>query len=228
MATIANITQVLMMKTRDVAYWHNLQPVPRAAKVFFDLTAAALLVLLLLPLLLAIAMVVKLDGGPALYAHNRVGAGGRPFRCLKFRTMVMDADVRLQKLLHTDPAAAVEWATTQKLRNDPRVTKVGALLRKTSLDELPQLLNVLRLEMSLVGPRPIVEEEVFHYGSDISYYLEVRPGLTGLWQVSGRSDTTYAQRKQLDSWYVKNWTLWHDIVILAKTIPAVLKRKGAV
>ena len=107
------------------------------------------------------------------------------------------------------------------------MTKVGAFLRKTSLDELPQLLNVLRLEMSLVGPRPIVDAELPHYGENITYYYETRPGLTGLWQVSGRSDTTYQQRVQLDTWYVKNWTLWHDIAILAKTVPAVLDRKGA-
>jgi Undecaprenyl-phosphate galactose phosphotransferase WbaP len=212
-----------------LSYWNNLlQPVARAAKVVFDLTVAASLVLFLSPLLLAVAVAVKLGGGPALYLHHRVGAGGRPFRCLKFRTMVVNADAMLHELLHIDPAAAVEWATKQKLRNDPRITPIGALLRKTSLDELPQLLNVLRLEMSLVGPRPIVEEEMAHYDYDITYYLEMRPGLTGLWQVSGRSDTTYAQRKQLDTWYVKNWTLWRDIVILAKTIPAVLKRKGAV
>jgi undecaprenyl-phosphate galactose phosphotransferase len=117
---------------------------------------------------------------------------------------------------------------TQKLRNDPRITWIGRLLRSTSLDELPQLLNVLRLEMSLVGPRPIVRSEVPRYAADITYYYETRPGLTGLWQVSGRSDTSYERRVQLDTWYVKNWTIWHDLAILAKTLPAVLKRRGAV
>jgi undecaprenyl-phosphate galactose phosphotransferase len=134
----------------------------------------------------------------------------------------------LRRLLETDRQAAAEWMATQKLRNDPRITWIGRLLRSTSLDELPQLLNVLRLEMSLVGPRPIVRSEVPRYAADITYYYETRPGLTGLWQVSGRSDTSYERRVQLDTWYVKNWTIWHDLAILAKTLPAVLKRRGAV
>jgi undecaprenyl-phosphate galactose phosphotransferase len=214
----------IMMMYRD----NLLQPLARAAKVVFDVVAAAFLLLILSPLLAAIAVAVKLDGGSVLYSHKRIGLGGRSFGCLKFRSMAENADVILQELLRSDPQAAEEWAAKRKLRNDPRITRVGALLRKTSLDELPQLLNVLRLEMSLVGPRPIIEAEVVYYGDDIAYYMQTRPGLTGLWQVSGRSDTTYAQRMHLDTWYVKNWTLWHDIAILAKTIPAVLKRRGAV
>ncbi len=204
-----------------------LQAVARTVKVLIDLIGAASLVLVLSPLLLAIAAIVKLDGGPVFYAHPRMGAGSRRFRCLKFRSMTRDSDAALAHVLRTDPVAALEWRATQKLRNDPRVTPIGAVLRKTSLDELPQLFNILRLEMSLVGPRPIVDSEIEHYGNNIVFYYAMRPGLTGLWQVNGRSSTTYRRRVQLDRWYVKNWTLWRDIVILAKTLPAVLKRTGA-
>lgn len=204
------------------------RPLARALKVLLDLFGAASLIMILSPLLLAIAVMVKLDGGPVFYAHPRVGAGKRRFRCLKFRSMARDSDAMLEHVLRTDPVAALEWSATQKLRNDPRVTRIGGFLRKTSLDELPQLFNVLRLEMSLVGPRPIVEKEIEHYGDNIAYYYATRPGLTGLWQVNGRSGTSYRRRVQLDKWYVRHWTLWQDIVILAKTVPAVLKRTGAV
>ena len=210
-------------------YRNNLaRPLARALKMAFDLAAASILLLLALPVLLVLGALVRMDGGPALYAHRRIGANGRLFECLKFRSMVVDADAVLHHLLATDAAAAAEWADTHKLRNDPRITRVGRFLRATSLDELPQLLNVLRLEMSLVGPRPIVRAEISQYGEDIAYYYETRPGLTGLWQVSGRSDTSYAHRVHLDTWYAKNWTVWHDVAILAKTVPAVLKREGAV
>ena len=204
------------------------QPLSRAAKILLDLVGSASLILVLSPLLLAIAVLVKLDGGPVLYLHPRLGMGKRRFPCLKFRSMRQDSAAVLEHVLNTDAVAAMEWGATQKLRNDPRVTRIGAFLRQTSLDELPQLFNVLRLEMSLVGPRPIVDDEVKFYGNDIAYYYATRPGLTGLWQINGRSDTTYCQRVQLDMWYVKDWTLWQDVVILAKTIPAVLKRTGAV
>lgn len=211
-----------------LSYRNNLmQPVARAMKIAFDLAIAGLLLLALSPAMLAIALLVRRDGGPALFGHTRIGAGGRPFRCLKFRSMATNAGEMLRDLLEQDPQAAEEWRQTQKLRCDPRVTRIGAWLRKTSLDELPQLINVLRLEMSLVGPRPIVLAEVERYSNDISYYFEARPGVTGLWQVSGRNDASYAHRVHLDSWYVKNWTLWHDIAILAKTVPAVLQRRGA-
>lgn len=204
------------------------QPLFRAAKILLDLIGAASLILVLSPLLLAIAVLVKLDGGPVLYAHPRVGMGKRRFHCLKFRSMKQDSAALLEHVLNTDAVAAIEWGATRKLRNDLRVTQIGAFLRKTSLDELPQLFNVLRLEMSLVGPRPIVGEEIGYYGNDIAYYYATRPGLTGLWQVNGRSSTTYGQRVQLDKRYVEHWTLWQDIVILAETVPAVLKRTGAV
>ena len=141
--------------------------------------------------------------------------------------MAVNADKVLRQVIANDPTAAAEWVTNQKLRDDPRVTKLGLFLRRSSLDELPQIFNVLRGEMSLVGPRPIVQTEVVRYGNDIEYYYAAKPGLTGLWQVSGRSDMPYASRVKLDVWYVANWTLWHDIAILFKTIPAVFLQRGA-
>jgi Undecaprenyl-phosphate galactose phosphotransferase WbaP len=203
------------------------RPFARIAKVAFDVSVAAMLLVITSPLFLILAIINRLDGTPTLFAHQRVGAHGESFYCLKFRTMVVDADQVLAEALARDPDLAAEWATTRKLVNDPRVTRVGRFLRKTSLDELPQLINVLRLEMSLVGPRPIVESEIQFYGEDIAQYYAIRPGLTGLWQVSGRSSISYARRVQLDVWYVNNWTIWHDIVVLLKTIPAVLGRQGA-
>jgi undecaprenyl-phosphate galactose phosphotransferase len=203
------------------------RPIARGLKTVIDVTAAAFLLVATLPLFVVIAIANRSDGGPSLFAHRRVGTGGRLFNCLKFRTMVVDADRVLSETLARDPALAAEWALTRKLVDDPRVTRMGHLLRKTSLDELPQLINVLRLEMSLVGPRPIVESEIPLYGKDISLYYATRPGLTGLWQVSGRSSVSYARRVQLDVWYVNNWTIWHDIVVLLKTVPAVFGRRGA-
>ncbi|GAB6968737.1 undecaprenyl-phosphate galactose phosphotransferase WbaP [Komagataeibacter kakiaceti JCM 25156] len=202
-------------------------PLHRAGKVALDLFVASLVLLAILPVLLAVYALVRLDGGPAIFGHMRVGRDGRPFRCLKFRTMAVNADAILADLLARDPQAAAEWEATRKLTDDPRITPIGRILRKTSLDELPQVLNVLRLEMSLVGPRPIVMAEEVHYGKDMAYYTATRPGITGLWQVSGRSDTSYTRRVQLDNWYVRNWSLWRDVVILVKTIPAVLAQKGA-
>lgn len=204
------------------------RPMSRVTKLLFDIAGAFVLLTATAPVLLTIAAAIKLDGGPIFYAQRRIGAGGREFNCLKFRSMVPEADDVLRRILVQDLAAALEWKATHKLRDDPRVTPIGRFLRRTSLDELPQLFNVLRLEMSLVGPRPIVQSEVVRYGEDFVSYCETRPGVTGLWQVSGRSDTSYDQRVQLDTWYVKNWTLWHDVAILAKTVPAVLQGRGAV
>ncbi len=203
-------------------------PVGGLAKQCMDRCGAALLLLMLAPLFVLLAMLIRRDGGDALFRHQRLGANGRMFGCMKFRSMVANSDRVLEQLLASDPAAAAEWNATQKLRRDPRVTGVGHFLRKTSLDELPQLINVLRGEMSLVGPRPIVRAEIVRYGSEIRYYYQARPGLTGLWQVSGRSDTSYAQRVELDVRYVANWTFWRDVAIVLKTIPAVILRKGAV
>ena len=210
------------------SYSNNLhKPVARAIKLGFDVAAASAALLALAPLLLVISALVGMDGGPVFYAHKRVGTRGRVFKCLKFRSMIIDSEAVLIRVLASNPAAADEWAHTHKLRSDPRVTWIGRILRKTSLDELPQLINVLRLEMSLVGPRPIVSLEIPKYAEDIAYYYETRPGITGLWQISGRSDTTYAQRVRLDSFYVRNWTLWRDVSILARTIPAVISGRGA-
>jgi undecaprenyl-phosphate galactose phosphotransferase len=211
-----------------LSYRNNLaQPLSRLTKIVFDLVVSAVLLVLLSGLMALIALLIRLDGGPALFAHERIGAGGRGFRCLKFRTMVTNSEMVLQDLLKRDPQARAQWAQTRKLTRDPRVTPIGRFLRATSIDELPQLFNVLRLEMSLVGPRPIVAQEIAHYSDDIAFYYATRPGLTGLWQVSGRSDTTYTRRVKLDSWYVRNWSVWHDIAIMLKTIPAVFSRHGA-
>ena len=200
-----------------------------ASKRVLDYGAAALIFLALLPVMLCIAALIRLGSvGPAMYRQLRVGKNGRLFHCYKFRTMYSDSAPKLQELLRRDPQARREWEATYKLSSDPRVTPVGRFLRGTSLDELPQLLNILRGEMSLVGPRPVVTEELEkYYGEDAVFYLRVPPGLTGLWQVSGRSDTTYKYRISLDSWYVKNWGLWLDTVILFKTVGVVLNREGA-
>jgi lipopolysaccharide/colanic/teichoic acid biosynthesis glycosyltransferase len=199
-----------------------------AAKRSLDILGAGTLLLLLAVPFLAIALLVKRDGGPAFFAHRRVGRRGQTFGCLKFRTMVVDAEARLQALLASDPKAREEWEATRKLRHDPRVTWIGRFLRASSLDELPQLINVLKGEMSLVGPRPVQAAELAtFYGAATEHYQSVRPGITGLWQVSGRSDTSYAKRVALDVAYVSRPSLVEDIRILLKTPAAVLLRKGA-
>ena len=194
-----------------------------------DVTGAALGLLALSPLFLLIVAMVRFcdGGGPALYGHARIGRDGRPFRCLKFRTMVVDGDAVLARYLASDPSARREWDETRKLRHDPRVTPLGRVMRQLSIDELPQLINVLRGEMSLVGPRPVVREELDRYGRSASYYLRVRPGLTGLWQISGRSDTTYRRRVAYDRIYAQRYSLGTDIVIIARTIPAVCFARGS-
>ncbi len=199
-----------------------------AAKVVFDRVSAGLGLLAVSPVMLGIAAYIWMrDPGPILFAHKRIGKDGEPFPCFKFRTMAVDADEILARHLAHSPEAAREWLETRKLRKDPRVTPLGAVLRRTSLDELPQLLNVLRGEMSLVGPRPIVEQEVRHYGEAMQDYMSVRPGLTGLWQVSGRSDVGYAQRVDLDRAYVRQRSFLGDLGILLRTVEVVLRRKGS-
>jgi Undecaprenyl-phosphate galactose phosphotransferase WbaP len=214
---------VVMLSVRDGLS----RRISQAVKTVIDLTAASILLILASPFFLLVALMNLGSGAPIFFAHRRIGAGGKAFYCLKFRTMVPNAEQVLKEALERDPALAAEWHASQKLRNDPRVTRVGKFLRKTSLDELPQLINVLLLQMSLVGPRPIVESEVRFYGDDIAHYYNTRPGVTGLWQVSGRSNTSYTRRVQLDVWYVNNWTVWLDIAVLLKTFPAVLGRTGA-
>ena len=202
-------------------------PMYRACKRLFDIVGSASLLLLLSPLLALLAYKVSRDGGNVFFGHVRIGQNNKPFSCHKFRSMVVNAEAVLKQLLLTDAKAQAEWASDFKLKNDPRVSRLGAFLRRTSLDELPQLWNVLKGEMSLVGPRPVVQAELERYGDDVDYYLMTRPGMTGLWQVSGRNDVDYATRVYLDSWYVKNWSLWSDIAILFKTIGVVIKRSGA-
>ncbi|MGX1198744.1 undecaprenyl-phosphate galactose phosphotransferase WbaP [Parvibaculum sp. MBR-TMA-1.3b-4.2] len=203
------------------------RPMSRFVKRSFDLAVAAAALVALAPFFAVLSALIRRDGGPAFYGHTRVGEQGRDFNCLKFRTMRTDGDAILKALLEKNPEARAEWDRDQKLRHDPRITRIGHFLRKTSLDELPQLLNVLRGEMSLVGPRPVTQAEVRRYGEDAEYYLAAKPGITGLWQVSGRNNTTYVRRVQLDAWYVKNWSLWADIAILFKTVPVLITRKGA-
>jgi undecaprenyl-phosphate galactose phosphotransferase len=219
--------KTLVARAPRKAAFGGVRPATRLTKMAFDILVAAFLLAIVSIPLLIIVLIIRLDGGPALYAHRRVGAGGRPFNCLKFRTMVPDSERVLAEVLAKDSAKAAQWTATRKLTNDPRVTRVGRFLRNSSLDELPQLINVLRLEMSLVGPRPIVESEIPLYGEGFAQYCAVRPGMTGLWQVSGRSDISYERRVQLDTWYVDNWSFGHDMIVLLRTIPAVLGGEGA-
>jgi len=201
--------------------------ITRAAKRCFDIGVAGIILAVAAVPMLAVAALVAADGGAPVFGHERVGQGGRRFRCLKLRTMVRNSDEVLARHLESDPAAREEWERDRKLRRDPRVTRLGAFLRKTAMDEIPQLVNVIRGDMSLVGPRPVTVEELERYGEASRQYLAVRPGITGLWQVSGRNDVTYAQRVSLDAWYVRNWSAWNDLVILVRTVPAVVLRRGA-
>jgi exopolysaccharide production protein ExoY len=196
-------------------------------KRVIDILGALLIVAALSPPLITACLVLSLQGGQVIYKHRRIGRGGRTFECLKFRTMVPDADQVLRDLLETNPELKLEWVRDHKLRNDPRVTPIGRFLRRTSLDELPQLWNVLRGEMSLVGPRPIVREELLRYGRKVQDYLAIKPGITGLWQVMGRNDTDYRRRVVLDTYYVRNQNLLLDLYILIKTTGVVLGRTGA-
>lgn len=204
------------------------RPINRWLKTVFDYALTITGTLAISPILLIIAAWIYKDSpGPIIFKHKRIGKGGKEFNCYKFRSMCVDAKERLEQLLQTDPAAKAEWEKDFKLKNDPRITKSGAFLRKTSLDELPQIFNVLKGEMSLVGPRPIIKDEMVRYGEYINDYLMVKPGITGMWQVSGRSDIDYAERVLLDSWYTRNWSIWLDITLLYKTFKVVLLRKGA-
>lgn len=198
------------------------------AKRAVDLLCALSLFILLFPLWLMVAAAVRASSpGPVFFGHERVGFGGTTFRCWKFRTMVTNGDAVLDAYLARHPEARAEWERDRKLKSDPRVTRIGHVLRKTSVDELPQLLNVILGEMSLVGPRPVVTDELERYGPDITAYLATRPGITGLWQTSGRSDTTYNERVTLDRRYATEWSFAMDLWILLKTVPAVLAARGS-
>lgn len=204
------------------------RPFNRMLKTVFDYTLTIIGTIAISPILVFIAIWIYKDSpGPVIFKHIRIGKDGKPFPCYKFRSMCVDAKEKLAELLANDPAAREEWERDFKLKNDPRITKSGAFLRKTSLDELPQIFNVLKGEMSLVGPRPIIQDELERYGEYVGDYLMVKPGITGMWQVSGRSDIEYRERVLLDSWYVRNWSVWIDIVMLFKTFAVVAMRKGA-
>jgi exopolysaccharide production protein ExoY len=204
------------------------RPLGGSTKRAFDVLLASIVLLVAGPLLLLLAAVIKMTtGGPAIFAHERVGYGGRPFPCFKLCTMVSNGNEVLQAHFARHPEALREWSETQKLRQDPRVTRLGRILRRSSLDELPQLINVLRGEMSCVGPRPIVAAELERYGPEIDAYLSARPGMTGAWQVGGRSRVDYAQRVAMDTLYVHTWTFTGDLVILLKTIPVTASFDGS-
>ncbi len=225
--------EVSHMFGREAAMLHtsnNLsRPVKRVAKRLVDLFGAGFGLILLAPLLLTLSVLIRReDGGPAIYRQKRVGRSNKDFMCLKFRSMHIRADAMLEEWRQAQSPEWLEYvAQNHKLRDDPRVTRIGRFLRRTSLDELPQLINVLRGEMSLVGPRPLIHSEVPDFGRPFRHYVRVRPGITGLWQVSGRSDASLRDRAAYDDWYVKNWSLWYDIVILLRTVAVVVGRHGA-
>ena len=199
------------------------QPLGGIPKRVFDVVGASIALVLLAPIMLMAAVLVRVFmGGPAIFAHKRVGFDGRTFVCYKFRTMLVDGEAVLRRHLAADADAAEEWRKTRKLRNDPRVGCLGNILRKSSLHELPQLINVLRGDMSLVGPRPVVPEEIERYGRHARMCLRARPGLTGMWQVTGRNGVSYPARIARDLYYARHWSLWLDLALLIKTIPAVL------
>ncbi|WHA43962.1 sugar transferase [Agrobacterium larrymoorei] len=203
-------------------------PTGGLAKRSLDVTVAICALVLFGPIFLMIMALVKFsDNGPAFFGHERVGHNGQKFKCLKFRTMAVNGDELLRSHLRDNPEAAAEWKATRKLKDDPRVTAVGRVLRKLSLDELPQLINIIRGEMSVVGPRPVVDEELRAYDSSAIYYLRTRPGLTGLWQISGRNDVSYESRIAFDTQYVQTWSLIQDLAIILKTIPAVCMARGS-
>jgi len=215
-------------RSYTAASLRSSSPIGAGSKRLVDIILALTGIVLLAPLF-AICFLSSLitSPGPALFRHRRIGFNGKHFDCLKFRTMVTDAPERLRQLLESDPSAAREWAANKKLKHDPRVTAIGAILRKSSLDELPQLFNVLKGEMSIVGPRPVPEEELERYAASAEAYLACRPGITGLWQVSGRSSTTYEKRIACDTFYARNWSMVLDIKILVVTIPSLLTSENA-
>ena len=204
-------------------------PQNSALKRAFDIIASFTLILLFFPVMIVIALAILIkDGMPVFYGHRRIGRNGTPFKCWKFRTMVRNADAELQRVLATDAAAKAEWELTQKLKQDPRIIPgVGHLLRRSSLDELPQLFNVLAGQMSMVGPRPVVSDELERYGAFRAHYVSIRPGLTGLWQIGERSDDNYEIRVRKDVHYIENWSLANDLQIMLNTARVPFDRKGA-
>ncbi len=205
-----------------------LRPLPRLTKTVLEFVLACVSIVLLIPVFLILALVVKLSSkGPVLYCADRLGKNGRPIHVWKFRTMYTDADDQLEQILANNPKLAAEWRANFKLERDPRITPIGRILRKTSLDELPQFFNVITGELAMIGPRPIVKAEIAYYGDNYEVFSRVKPGITGLWQVSGRNDTGYEKRILLDMWYIRNWSVWLDIHIFFATIVEVVKCRGA-
>jgi exopolysaccharide production protein ExoY len=223
---VANTSSV-DFRIRNVPRFSYLRP---KMKRLLDIVVASTLLFFVSPLFALLSVLIARDGGPVFFAHRRIGRNGKEFGCLKFRSMHSNATEVLNHLLEKDSAARIEWANNQKLRNDPRITKLGRVMRSTSIDELPQLINVLSGDMSLVGPRPIIAQELndfYKKHNADKYYLAVRPGITGLWQVSGRCETTYEERIALDTAYVRAPSLRTDLAILARTVRVVLQRNGA-
>ena len=215
---------MLMLKIKNQLARRRNRVIKRAFDLLFTICGG----LCILPFLLVIAVMVAVDNkGNVIFAHRRIGRDGKEFKCYKFQTMIPNAQEALEKYLAENPAARKEWEESFKLTDDPRVTKLGNILRKTSLDEMPQLWNVIRGDMSLVGPRPIVAKEIERYGEYFREYAMVTPGITGMWQASGRSDTTYEERVEMDTWYVRNWSVWIDLMYLFKTVKIVFTGKGA-
>lgn len=202
-------------------------PLSRSLKRLTDIGGAIAGLLLFSPAFLILFLLIPRDGGPALYGHTRIGKNGKAFKCWKFRSMHPTAARDLQTLLDHDPEARKAWEGARKFESDPRITKLGAFIRKTSLDEIPQFYNILKGDMSLVGPRPVTRTEIHRYGPYAKDYTSVKPGLTGLWQVSGRNDLSYDHRTHLDSRYVRQWTWRMDVGILLKTVFVVFTRRGA-
>jgi undecaprenyl-phosphate galactose phosphotransferase len=219
---------------QDIMVMHNKKamftPAARFAKRAMDICISVPALVVLMPLMALVALALKIEGqgGSVFYAGPRMGRAGRMFKCWKFRSMEPDTDHRLYAYLEANPEAMADWEKYRKLRNDPRIsTRTAAFIRKASIDELPQLWNVLKGDMSIVGPRPILQDEQDYFGDKLSDYKSVRPGITGLWQVSGRNDASFDRRVYWDSWYVRNWSLWGDIVILFKTLSVLATRRGA-
>ena len=228
--TQSSIYELSNTRTNLVVFTNKLKSRSRLIlQTIFNYLLVLILTPIVLPVIAVLAFFIKREShGPIFFSHNRIGKDGKTIPTYKFRSMYSDATQRLEKLLAEDEEIKKEWEINFKLKNDPRVTKIGLFLRKTSLDELPQIFNVLKGEMNFVGPRPVLQEELdLYYKEDTEYYNMVKPGITGLWQVSGRSDTDYAFRVATDKWYVRNWSLWLDLVILLKTVKVVLFRQGA-
>ena len=228
--TLLDISYQYIQRTQKI----NLHPFKISHEQYLgikrvlDIVLSIILGCLLLPLGLLISLAIRLDSpGQVFYGHKRIGKNGDPFTAWKFRTMIGNAERILERYLEDHPEFNLEWQQTQKLKNDPRVTRIGNILRRTSLDEVPQLWNVIRGEMSLVGPRPIVEEEIERYQAGYMLYRRVLPGITGLWQTSRRSDTSYSERVRFDEYYVRNWSIWLDIYIMLRTVWVVLRGQGA-